>query len=73
MATGQAFASLDLDDGPPVILGMVDIAVAFYAMRMPPEFWDLFAFERVQAGELGIEFVDGVKVVSSEWFYLVFS
>ena len=60
LATGHAFSSLEVDAGPGVWLGGVDIADAFYAIELPQDFRDLFALKNLKAGLVDIkQCVDG--------------
>ncbi|CAK0904200.1 unnamed protein product, partial [Prorocentrum cordatum] len=62
LASGACFANLQLDAGPPLVLGGADIKVAFYAVAMPEELRHLFGFEPIKAWELGVTRVGGEAV-----------
>ena len=54
LATGSSFGHLEVDGGPPIALGGVDIADAFYQIALPQELRDLFGLLPVRAEMLGI-------------------
>ena len=62
LATGQSFAAISVDEGPPIAVGGVDIEVAFYAMQLPPSLRSLFGLDPIAAGTLGVRAVGGVAV-----------
>ena len=55
LATGSSFSQLEVDGGPPVSLGAVDIADAFYQIQLPSELRDLFGLLPVKARLVGID------------------
>ena len=59
LATGQAFSTVRADEGPPIIVGGVDIQVAFYAMLLPRDLRTHFGLAPVRAGMVNVTSVDG--------------
>ena len=55
LASGQSFASIEVEPGQQVWLGNVDIKVAFYAMQLPAELLKYLGLPYdVRAGDVGI-------------------
>ena len=54
LATGSSFSAIEVDGGPPIALGGVDIADAFYQIELPSSLRDLFGLLPLRAGLLGI-------------------
>ena len=55
LASGQSFASIEVEPGQNVWLGNVDIKVAFYAMQLPAELMKYFGLPYdVRAGDVGV-------------------
>ena len=55
LASGQSFASIEVEPGQQVWLGNVDIKVAFYAMQLPAELLKYFGLPYdVRAGDVGV-------------------
>ena len=62
-ASGQAFASIEVEPGQQACLGKVDVQVAFYAMQLPAALMTYFGLPYdVRAGDAGIKSLDGVAV-----------
>ena len=60
LATGSSFSNIEVDGGPPIALGGVDIADAFYQIELPANLRDLFGLLPVRADLLGVkETVEG--------------
>lgn len=72
LATGSSFACIELDPGPPVRLGQVDIADAFYNIGLPSEFRDLFGMKPVQAREISLTSLGGRALSGRELVFPVF-
>ena len=72
LATGASFAALDVDPGPPIEVGGVDIADAFYQIELPTEFRDLFGLRPVQAGEVDLWTLGGRPVSPTQKVFPVF-
>ena len=53
LATGATFASMEVDEGPPIEVGGVDIADAFYHLQLVPELRQYFALPGVRARDVG--------------------
>ena len=63
LASGAAFASIEVEPGQQVYLGNVDIKVAFYAMELPEKLLKCFGLPHdVRAGGVGATHLAGVKV-----------
>ena len=62
LATGQSFGAIEAEEGPPIWVGGVDIAVAFYAMELPAELREYFGMEQIRANLVGVTEIDGVAV-----------
>ena len=55
LASGQSFASIEVEPGQQVWLGNVDIKVAFYAMQLPAELIKYFGLPYdVRTGDVGV-------------------
>ena len=54
LASGQAFSSLEVDGSPPIWLGGVDIAGAFYQIELPSELRDMFGLPPILARHVGV-------------------
>jgi hypothetical protein len=73
LATGSTFGNIEVDDGPPVCLGGVDIKDAFYQFELPEELRDLFGLPAILASFVDIEVLfDGTKVGCNETIVPVF-
>eukprot|EP00435_Cladocopium_sp_Y103_P028683 s382_g7.t1 len=72
LATGSSFALIEVDSGPPIHLGGVDIADAFYHIGLPEEFRDLFSLKPLRAAEVGLTSLNGVPVPGKQLVYPVF-
>ena len=59
LATGQSFAAVELDDGPPLEIAGVDIADAFYCLKLPEELVEMFGMPPIRAGVLGLTSLGG--------------
>lgn len=64
LATGSAFGRLEVDGGPPIEVGGVDIADAFYNIALPVELRGLFGLPAVCARDVGVEVIGEKKVKS---------
>ena len=63
LASGQASASIEIEEGQQAWLGKVDIKVAFYTMGLPAELMQYFGLPSdVRAGGVGITVLDGVAI-----------
>ena len=63
LASGQAFASIEIEPGQQVQFGNVDIEVASYAMQLPPDLMTYFGLPYdVRAGDVGITHINGIAV-----------
>ena len=61
LASGQSFASIEVEPGQQVWLGNVDIKVAFYAMQLPAELMKYFGLPYdVRAGDVGVTHIRSV-------------
>ena len=69
LATGGAFSSLRVDEGPAVCIGSTDIKVAFYAMRLPAGLEECFGLNPIRAGEMDITMLDDQPLDSRTWIY----
>ena len=73
-ASGQAFASIDIEEGPQVWVGNVDIKVAFYVMGLPAELMQYFGLPYdVRAGDVGVAELNGVAIPPWQLITPVFS
>lgn len=67
LATGASFARLEVDEGPAVEVGGVDIADAFYNILLPEPLRKFFGLPSVMAKRVGVfETVEG-PVLPGEW------
>ena len=63
-ASGQAFASIEVELAQQVWFGTVDIQVAFYAMQLTAALMTYFGLPYdVRAGDVSIKSLDGVVVL----------
>ena len=62
LASGQAFASLEVDSRSPVFLGGVDTKDAFYRVELPSDLRDLFGLPSIRACHVGVQSILGVSV-----------
>ena len=63
LATGGAFAGLEVDGDGPVFVSGVDIANAFYTMELSEYFRQCFGMPKIRAGLAGVtHLVDGTPV-----------
>lgn len=69
LATGSAFARIQVDDGPPVQVGGVDISDAFYRIEVPSEFRDLFALPPLSARALGLTALEGQAIPGGQLIF----
>ena len=69
LATGTTFAAMEVDSGPPVEVGGVDIADAFYHIELVEPLREFFALPKVKAGDAGCGFASGSKVAAGSWVY----
>lgn len=60
----------EVDGGPPIEVGGVDIADAFYNIALPVELRGLFGLPAVSARDVGIEMIEGKKVRSGAKVYI---
>ena len=73
LATGQSFAALEVDAGPPIWIGGVDIADAFYAIALLPPLVEYFGLPPITAGRAGVSEVCGQSVSAGEMIVPCFS
>ena len=66
LASGQAFACLEVDSHSPVFLGGVDIKDAFYRIELPSDLRDLFGLPSVRACHVGAQSILGTTVHPSD-------
>lgn len=71
LATGSAFGRLEVDGGPPIEVGGVDIADAFYNIALPVELRCLFGLPQVCARDVGVEWIGERKIASGAKVYPV--
>ena len=69
LATGATFANIEVDSGPPLEVGGVDIADAFYHLELIPELRGFFALPGVRAGDVGCSMVNGKKINETSKIY----
>eukprot|EP00435_Cladocopium_sp_Y103_P060578 s48_g22.t1 len=63
LATGSAFGSLEVPGGgPPLEIGGVDIADAFYHIALEDELQDYFCLAPVRAEDVGVSVAQGKKL-----------
>ena len=72
LATGSSFTQIEVDPGPCIQVGGVDIADCFFNILLPEEFRDLFALPSVKASEVGVNVADGTVVQESQVIFPVF-
>ena len=72
LATGTSFTRIEVDAGPPIEVGGVDIADCFYNILLPEEFRDLFALRPLPASEFGVTHVQSKTVSPSQLVFPVF-
>ena len=62
LATGSTFSRLEVDEGPPIEVGGVDIADAFYNIALPLPLRKFFALPGLQARDVGVCTCEGAAV-----------
>ena len=62
LATGSSFSRIEVDEGPPIELGGVDIRDAFYRIELPSELRDLFALNPLPLKALDPELVKSLDL-----------
>ncbi|CAK0888695.1 unnamed protein product, partial [Prorocentrum cordatum] len=67
LASGASFSAIELQEGEQLWTGGVDIADAFYNVGLPSDLRRFFALPRLRAGDLGLESVEGQRVLSRAW------
>jgi hypothetical protein len=72
LATGTAFSRLEVDEGPPIEVGGVDIKDAFYRIELPSEFRDLFALSHLPAKILDPGMLAGLDVSPDQLIFPCF-
>eukprot|EP00438_Fugacium_kawagutii_P035174 Skav225825 [mRNA] locus=scaffold2516:14315:17246:- [translate_table: standard] len=72
LATGSAFSRIQVDSGPPIHVGGVDISDAFYRIALPSEFRDLFALPGLSAKALRLTELDGVPIDPKQMLFPCF-
>ena len=68
LATGPAFSGIEVDEGPAVEVGGVDIADAFYHIELIPELRGYFSLPPVRAQHVGVENINGRNVKNEKVF-----
>ena len=71
LATGSTFSMVEVDDGPAIEVGGVDIADAFYNILLPESLRGLFALPGIRARDVGIDKCQGQSVGASTLVYPV--
>ena len=69
LATGATFSAIEVDEGPALEIGGVDIADAFYHIELPEYLRELFALPPVRAGDVGCDHIGKVKLKQGSWVY----
>lgn len=69
LATGSTFARIEVDDGPQVEVGGVDIADAFYHIELIPALRPYFALPGIRAEDVGVKSINGEMVKPSTMVY----
>lgn len=62
LATGSTFARLEVDPGPEIEIGEVDISDAFYHIELVPCLRPFFSLPGLRAGDAAVSHINGVKV-----------
>eukprot|EP00972_Heterocapsa_arctica_P010214 1499992-Heterocapsa_arctica.AAC.1 len=62
LASGSAFASLEVDSHAPIFLGAVDSKDAFYRLELPTQLRDLFGLPSIRACRVGVLKINGCSV-----------
>ena len=73
LPTGSSLGAVEVDEGPPVSLGQVDIKDAFYQLLLPEELIDFFCLEAVAAGLVGKSCLNGVRLGPNVYFFRTFA
>ena len=73
LPTGSSLGGVEVDEGPPVSLGQVDIMDAFYQLLLPEELIAFFCLEAVAAGLVGMGCLNGVKLDPNVLFFRTFA
>eukprot|EP00435_Cladocopium_sp_Y103_P040424 s562_g11.t1 len=69
LCTGSSFARLEVDPGPAVEVGGVDISDAFYQIELPASLRGFFGLSRIRARDVGISSTVEGSVNDETWVY----
>lgn len=72
LATGSAFSRIEVDEGPAIEIGGVDIKDAFYRIELPHEFRDLFSLSPLPAKALDPVLVKSMNLEGDQLVYPCF-
>ncbi len=69
LATGSTFSRIEVDEGPEVEVGGVDIADAFYHIELIPQLRSYFSLPGCKAEDVGVTRINGESVKPSMIIY----
>ena len=69
LCAGESLGSLELGSDEPLVVCQADLKDAFYHLELPAPLRGVFGLPRVRARDVGVDCVDGVKVLGSAWIF----
>lgn len=66
LTTGESLRRISIDHGDELHVCSADLANAFYTLSMPLPLRKFFGLQRVRAGDVEVEEIDGIKVGKNE-------
>ena len=69
LATGESMSRMELKSHGQLFTASADLQNAFYTMAMPSTLQKFFGLRKVQAGELGVAEVAGLRLQPTSWIY----
>ena len=69
LTTGATFSSSEVDEGPALEVGGVDIVDAFYHIELPEYLMELFVRPAVRAGDVGCERIGQERLKKGHGFF----
>ena len=67
LCTGGNLGAIELGPDESLVVCQADLKDAFYHLKLPKPLREVFGLPRVRARDVGVDHIDGVKVVGSAW------